>query len=297
MSGELSKMGNLIVVNGLKLSKDQVIEKAFDTDILIVGSSGVEKISDELLNSLPNLKYITTLTVGLAWVDLKACKKHGVIVSNVKGANSESVAEHTWAMILDLSKRVTEFDRDVRNKNAFKFADYVGKEVYGRTIGIIGLGDIGQKVARIAKAFNMEILGVNKSGKRQKNLKLVDFEYLLKNSDVITICAPLTPETKDLISDREVSFMKDGVIVVNCAMEKIVNKEAIFKGLACRKIFGFGIETEISQPVDPSYLSHSRIVVTPHNAFNTEDANINTYNMAIANVKSFIDSNVKNRVI
>lgn len=297
MSSELSSIGDLTVVNGLKLSKDQVIEKAIDADILIAGSSGVESISDELLNGLPNLKYITTLTVGLAWVDLEACKKHGVVVSNVKGANSESVAEHTWAMILDLAKRVTEFDRDVRSKNAFKFADYVGKEVYGKTIGIIGLGDIGQKVARIAKGFNMKILGANSSGKSVDGIDVVDLKFLLTNSDIVTICTPLSKETERMISDREVSIMKDGVILVNCAMEKIVDKDAIFKGLESGKIFGFGIETEISQPVDPSYLDKNRVVVTPHNAFNTEDANIKTYNMAIANVKSFIQGNVQNRVI
>lgn len=288
---DLEKIGDFKIIDGQKLTAQEVIEKAGDAEILIAGSSGLEKISDELLNGLPNLKYISTLTVGLTWVDIDAVKKHGVKLSNVKGANSESVAEHTWAMILDLSKRVTEFDRDVRNKNAFRFAEYTGKEVFEKTIGIIGLGDIGQKVARIAKAFNMNVLGVNKSNKEVEGVKLVDLDTLYKESDIIAICTPLTLETENLISDEAVNKMKDGVIIVNTAMEKITNKEAIFKGLESGKIFGFGIETEISQPADPAYLNHSRIIVTPHNAFNTEDANKKTYEMAVENVIKFIDGN------
>ncbi len=288
---DLEKAGDFKIIDGQKLTAQEVIEKASDAEILIVGASGLKKISDELLIGLPNLKYISTLTVGLAWVDIEAVKKHGVKLSNVKGANSESVAEHTWAMILDLSKRVTEFDRDVRNKNAFRYAEYTGKEVYEKTIGIVGLGDIGQKVARIAKAFNMKILGVNKSNKEVEGCKLVDLDTLYKESDIIAICTPLTPETQNLISDEAVNKMKDGVIIVNSAMEKITNKEAIISGLERGKIFGFGIETEISQPADPSYLNYPRIVVTPHNAFNTEDANKKTYEMATENVIKFIEGN------
>lgn len=288
---DLEKAGDFKIIDGQKLTAREVIEKAGDAEILIAGSSGLEKISDELLNGLPNLKYISTLTVGLAWVDIKSTKKHGVKLSNVKGANSESVAEHTWAMILDLSKRVTEFDRDVRNKNAFRFAEYTGKEVFEKTIGIIGLGDIGQKVARIAKAFNMKVIGVNKNNNEVEGVKLVDLDTLYKESDIVAVCTPLTPETENLISNEAVNKMKDGVIIVNSAMEKITNKEAIFKGLESGKIFGFGIETEISQTVDPSYLKHPRIIVTPHNAFNTEDANKKTYEMAVENVMKFIKGN------
>lgn len=106
---------------------------------------------------MKKLKMIATLTVGVAWLDMKATKELGITVCNIKGANAESVAEHAWGMILSLAKRITEFDRDVRNKGAFKFADYEGVEVYGKTIGIIGLGDIGTKIARIAKGFDMRI--------------------------------------------------------------------------------------------------------------------------------------------
>lgn len=299
MKDELEKLGELMVIDAQKMSAEEVINQASDAEILIAGSSGFEKISRELLQGLKKLKMIATLTIGVAWVDIEAAKELGVRVCNIKGASAESVAEHAWGMILDLAKRITEFDRDSRDKGAFKFADYTGKEVYGKTIGIIGLGDIGKKVARIAKVFDMRVLGLNKSKKPVDGVKLVDKVTLLKESDVIVTTVPLTDETTNMISDEEIALMKNGVILVNPAMEPITDKEAILKGLESGKIFGFGIETDIMRPIpsDSPYFKHPRIVVTPHNAFNTEDANIKSYNLAIANVKAFIRGKPQNIVV
>ncbi|KKQ92241.1 MAG: Glycerate dehydrogenase [Candidatus Woesebacteria bacterium GW2011_GWB1_39_10] len=299
MKDELAKIGDLVVINAQKMTANEVISKAGDAEILIAGSSGIEKISREMLQGMKKLKMIATLTVGVAWLDIEATKEFGVTICNVKGANAESVAEHAWGMILSLAKRITEFDRDTRNKGAFKFADYVGKEVYGKTLGIIGLGDIGTKIARIAKGFDMRIMGFNKSGKSVDGIEVVDLETLLKESDIIVTSVPLTNETTNMISDKEIALMKDGVILVNPAMEPITNKEAVVKAVDSGKIFGFGIETEIMKPVpqDSPYLTNSRILVTPHNAFNTEDANIKTYDLAISNVKAFISGKPQNVVI
>ena len=299
MRSDLEKLGELAVINAQKMTTQDVVTKAGDAEVLIAGSSGIEKISKEMLQGLTKLKMIATLTVGVAWVDIEAAKDLGITVCNIKGANAESVAEHTWGMILDLAKRITEFDRDARNKGAFKFADYTGKEVYSKTIGIIGLGDIGKKVAQIAKAFDMRILGLNKNKKPVSGIELVDMSTLLKNSDIIVTSVPLTSETTNLISDKEIDLMKDGVILVNPAMEPITDRDAVLRGLKSGKIFGFGIETEIMKPIpsDSPYFNHSRIVVTPHNAFNTEDANRKSYELAIENVKMFISGKPQNIVL
>ncbi len=298
MEKELKKLGNLVVINAQKMTTEEVLAKAGDAEIMIAGPSGIQKISRELLHKLKRLKMIATLTVGVAWVDVEAASELGIKVCNIKGANAESVAEHAWGMILDLAKRITEFDRDSRNQGAFKFIEYTGKEVYGKTIGIIGLGDIGSKVARIAQAFNMRILGFNKSGKPIKGINLVDKKTLLKESDVIVTCVPLADDTINMISDKEIAQMKDGVILVNPAMETITDKEAVLRGLENGKIFGFGIETEIMKPVpsDSVYFKHPRIIVTPHNAFNTEDANTKSYELAISNVKAYINGKPQNAV-
>jgi D-3-phosphoglycerate dehydrogenase len=295
----LKSLGDFKVINASKLSTKEIISKAHDAEILVVGSSGVEGITEELLKGLKKLKFITTLTVGMAWVDLEAAKRLKIPVSNIKGSNSESVAEHAWGMILDLAKRITEFDRDVRNKGAYKFGEYQGKEVYGKTIGIIGLGDIGKKVARIAKAFNMEVLGVNKSGKKVAGVKLTTLNKLLKQSDVIVVAVPLTKETENMISKAELRLIKQGAILVNTAMEPIVNKKAALIALKKGKLYGYGIETDIMKPIpknDP-YLIPSRLVVTPHNAFNTEDAERLSFDVSIENIKSFFKGKPSNRVV
>lgn len=299
MKDDLQMLGELIVINAQKMTSKEAIAKAGDAEIIIAGSSGIERISEEMLQGFKNLKMIATLTVGVAWVDIEAAKKLGITVCNIKGANAESVAEHAWGMILDLAKRITEFDRDTRNKGAFKFADYTRKEVYEKTIGIIGLGDIGTKIARIASGFNMRVLGLNRSGRSVEGVKLVDKKTLLKESDVIVTSVPLNAETTNLISDKEIALMKNGVILVNPAMEPITDKEAVLRGLESGKIFGFGVETEIMKlvPLDSPYFKHPRIVVTPHNAFNTEDANTKSYELAVANVKDFISGNPQNVVV
>ena len=162
IKADLEKLGELSVHNKQKLSPDEVVKLAKDSEILIAGSSGIRLISRELIEQLPKLKLIALLTIGIDWVDVDFAKQVGIVVCNIKGASSESVAEHAWGMVLDLAKRITEFDRDARIKGAFRFFDYKGVEVYGKTLGVIGLGDIGKKVVRISMGFNMKVLGLNK---------------------------------------------------------------------------------------------------------------------------------------
>jgi len=296
---DLEKLGELSVHNKQKLSVDEVVALAGDSEILVAGSSGVEKIDKTLIDKLPKLKLIALLTVGIDWVDVAYAREKGIVVSNIKGANSESVAEQTWGMILDLAKRITEFDRDARLKGAFRFNDYKGKEIFGKTLGIIGLGDIGKKVARGAKGFDMRILGLNKSKQLVEGVELVNLPQLLKESDVIAVCAPLTQETNNILSAKEISQMKDGVILVNTSREELVNKQDVIEALKSGKIFGYGIETAIMTPIDsddPYFTASSRVIATPHNAFNTEDADKKSYELVAENIKAWVEGKPQNVV-
>ncbi len=285
----LKQLGDFAIIDAQSWSPAKVVEMAPDTEVLVAGTSGVTTIDRELLAGLEHLKYISTLTVGTSWIDLKAAKELAIPISTIKGANSESVAEHTWGMILDLAKRITEFNRDAISKGAYAFGAYRGVEVQGKTLGIIGLGDIGKKVARIAHGFEMEVLGLNKSGSEVEGVELVSLDELLQKSDVIAICTPLTPETDGMIGQSQVELMKDGVIIVNPARPEITDKAAILAGLESSKIFGFGIETDIMVqiPQDDPYLTHPRILATPHNAFNTVDAERKSFDTVIENITSF----------
>lgn len=293
---KLKKLGDFTVIDAQRLKAQDVIARANDAEIIIAGSSGIETISGELLVGLKRLKFISLLTVGTDWVDLKSARDLNISMSIVKGSNAEAVAEHAWSMILDLSKKVTEADRDVRNNGEYKFGPYLGKEVYGKVLGIIGLGDIGIKVANIARVFHMKVFGVNKTGKLINGVELTSLNELLSSSDIVTIHVPLTKETENLIGEKEFEQIKNGAILVNTAREKIVNKQALFETLKSGKLFGYGIDTEIMQPIDKEYLSYSNVIVTPHIAFNTEEARKNSYDMAIENIAQFLKGTPQNIV-
>jgi len=296
---EFNSLGDFKVINASKMGSKEVLSKISGVEILIAGSSGFEGLDEEIIKGLKDLKLITTLTVGMAWVDLEIAKKLKIPVCNIKGSNSESVAEHAWGMILDLAKRISEFDRDARLKGAYKFGDYQGKEVYGKTLGIIGLGDSGKRIARIAKGFNMKVIGMNKSGTKVKGVELVTLSKLLKESDVISINVPLTEKTDKMIGKKEIEKMKDGAILVNVAREEVVDKKSVVGAVKSGKLHGYGIETEIMKPVKKSdaYLSHPRILVNPHNAFNTEDAERLSFDVSIQNIKTFLKGKFSNRVV
>lgn len=284
--------------NKQNLKPHEVIEFTKDAEILITGPEAVGKLDKEIIDQLPNLKHIALLTIGTNWLDIDYIKSKGITVSNIPGATAQSVAEHAWAMVLSLAKRVSEFDRAARYQNNFNFADFKGKEVYGKTLGVIGLGNIGKKVAEIGKAFSMNILGVHSSMAPVNDIKIVTKNTLLENSDVIILCLPLNESTTDYINTDEIALMKDGVILVNPAREKLVNKDAIVNGLRSGKVFGYGVETPIMQPIptDDPYYMFNNIIVTPHNAFNTYEADDRSYEMIVNNVLGFINGRAENLV-
>jgi glycerate dehydrogenase len=294
----LTTIGDLIIHHKQNLTPVETIELLKDADILIAGPESVGNISAEILTQLPNLKFISLLTIGTGWVDLAFCSKKGISVSNIGGATAESVAEHTWAMILSLAKRVSEFDRASRTKGDYNFANYKGKEVFGKTMGIIGLGNIGKEVARIASAFSMKILGLHTSNIPVPGVSLVSQEQLLKESDIVALCIPLNDSTIGYISEKEIAQMKDGVILVNCAREKLVDKESLVTAVKSRKIFGYGVETDIMKeiPKDDDYYQLDNVIVTPHNAFNTVEADDRSYKVVVENIQSFLSGNPQNIV-
>ncbi len=294
----LKEIGKLKVYKKENLNQLEAIELVKDTEILVTGPESIGALTEEILKQLTNLKYIALLTIGYNWVDVDYANKIKLPISNIKGATAESVAEHIWSMILDLSKRVNEFDREARFKSAYNFSFYKGHEVYGKTLGVLGLGDIGLKVARIARAFDLKVLGLNKSGKTYEGINLVDKNTLFKESDIIAVCLPLNSDTENFIDKEEIFLMKQGVIIVNCARETIVNKEAVIEGLKNKKIFGYGIETAILKPVDKNddYYKFPNVIVTPHNAFNTVEGDQRSYEMVISNIKSFIKGKPQNLI-
>jgi len=291
----LTKLGEFVEYSAKKANSDQVAEMIGDADILIVGSSGVQTVDQNVFEKCKNLKFITVLGVGADFVDLASALKRGIRVSNLRGANSESVAEHIWGLILSLSKKVTESHIGTK-AGKYEFLHYFGKELFRKTIGIIGYGEIGSKVARIAKGFDMKILVVTRTHKENQEVEFVTMDRILKESDVIVVTVPLTTETTDLISIDEFGMMKTGVILVSTSREAVINKEALLKTLQDGKLFGFGMELDINMPADPAYYEFSNVVITPHNAFFTKESEDKSNDLAVENVEKFIEGKMQNLV-
>jgi len=274
-----------------KISVEELHDKASDCEILVAGQSGFEYLSKKHIDTLPKLKFISTITVGVNWIDLQAAKERGIIVSNQKGVNAESVAEHCFAMILDLSKKIAESDRGIREKGDNEPYPYMGRELFGKTIGIIGTGDIGQKVARVAKGFSMKVLGVNKSRREIAGIKIVSKEILLKESNVIVVTVPLTTETENFLSEKEFKMMKNGVILVSISREKIINRRAVLKALDSEKIFGFGFDMDMLKPIEKNdpFLKMEQVIITPHSASFTIESDKRYAEMTVENVSAFLN--------
>ncbi|MEM2178255.1 MAG: phosphoglycerate dehydrogenase [Candidatus Methanomethylicaceae archaeon] len=256
------------------LKKDELIEKIKDCHALILG---IEKITAEIMDHAKNLIIIARYGVGYDNVDIEAATKRGIIVTYTPHANSTSVAEHTFALILSLLKRIVEANLSIKSGEwiGTKFA---GIELEGKTIGIIGTGAIGRKVAYIAKGFNMNILlyDIIKDENLEKSLnaRYVDLKDLLMNSDIVSIHVPLTLKTHYMINEEELKLMKRNAIIVNTARGGIINEKALTKALKEKWIAGAALDVFEKEPPnkDNPLLKMNNVICTPHSAAFTIDA-------------------------
>jgi len=284
----LKGLGSLICLPIKEVNEHEVIDKIQDAEILLISPKAVQKLTSHFFSSLPNLKHLALLSSGYDWIDVASAVQNHVSVSHCIGANAVSVVEHTWGLILSLSKRITEFDRDLHVSKEKVSKQYEGIELQGKTIGILGTGHIGTLVAKIGKSFSMRVLAYNKHGQINEHFdQNTDIKTLLEESDVITIHLPLNRETMNFIDAKKLKHTKTGVIIINTARESIVDKNAIIQTLKNGKIFGYGVDVEKLEKNDP-YLNIPNVIVNIHNAFNTKEAKQKMQNLAIDNIEAFI---------
>ena len=238
-----------------------------DVDVIITQAP----LSAEIINQAKRLKMIQTTTVGYNQIDVSAAEKNGVIICNVAEANANSVAELVFGLILNVARRISAHDRLLRDGGWARYHIERQVEIHGSTLGIIGLGAIGSRVAQIGKnAFNMRILACDpyiiRERAEQFGGKLVDMETLLTESDVVTIHTPLTEETRHLIGERELGFMKPTAIFINTSRGSVVDEKALIKVLKKEKISGAGLDVFENEPIekDSPLRSLDNVVMTPH---------------------------------
>jgi len=249
--------------------------------------AGVDDVSARVIDKAPStLKVISRYGVGYDQVDIKACGQRGIVVTNTPGANAESVADLAFGLMLSVARQIPYADEQTKRGG---WPRITGLELYGKTLGIIGLGAIGKGVARRAKGFSMRVLAydpaIDEAFCRQYGVEISSFEEVLSKSDFISLHLPLKDETKHIINSNTISMMKDGAILINTARGGLVDEQAVYRALKAGKLRGFGTDVfEVEPPGKSPLFEFKNVVVTPHMGSSTVEAINAMANLAVKNL-------------
>ena len=298
---QLKQFGNLIVYE--RTRADQILKRCEGAEIVFTNKTPLEA---EILNQLPTIKYIGVLATGYNVIDTDAAKSRGIIVSNVPGYGTPSVVQLTFALLLELCHHVQRHSDAViegkwTNSADFCFWDFPLIELAGKTMGIIGFGNIGEKVGDIATAFGMNIIGTSRRQTDQShrlNFRWADIDSLLEQSDVVSIHCPLLPETKGLINKDKLSRMKQSAFLLNTSRGPIVVEKDLAEALNSGMIAGAGIDVLSAEPPskDNPLFYAKNCIITPHIAWATIEARQRLMTVALNNLAAFISGKPVNVV-
>ncbi len=298
---ELKTLGDVEIYD--RTSPDMVIERAKDAEIVF---SNKTPLGEDLLNQLPNLKFLGVLATGYNVIDIQTAKKNGVVVSNVPGYGTASVVQMTFALLLELCQHVQRHSDAVMegrwaNSADFCFWDFPLVELEGKTIGIIGFGDIGKNVGDVATAFGMNIIANSRTQTDQshrKNFRWAEVKELLEQSDVVSIHCPLLPETKGLINKESLQWMKPSAFLLNTSRGPILVDEDLADALNNEVIAGAGIDVLSTEPPshDNPLFKAKNCLITPHISWATKEARSRLMQTTISNLKAYLGGNPVNVV-
>jgi len=249
-------------------TQEELKKKVKEIDALICLLT--DNIDREIIEAAPNLKCISVYAVGYNNVDVESATEHNIVVCNTPGVLTETTADLAWALILSCARRIVEADRFVREG---KFRGWepmlmLGNDIFGKTLGIIGMGRIGRAVAHRALGFDMKVIYYDSQVDPESvptDYIAVDLTTLFHNSDFISIHTPLTPETRHLIGEKEFNLMKSTAILINTARGPIIDEQALISALKENKIAGAGLDVYENEPIIPEELiSLSNVVLLPH---------------------------------
>jgi len=269
---------------------DELKERIRAADIVIVGWTNLTK---NIIDSAKKLKMISIWATTCHYVDLEAARERGIVVTHVPGYATEAVAEHAFALLLAAIRRLPSADKHVRTGD-FDWRPFGGSELAGKTLGIIGTGAIGCRVAEIAKAFKMQILGYDKYPNLKKaeeiGMKYVDLYTLLKESDFVTLHVTLTSETEGLIGKKEIEAMKKGAVIINTSQGKVINEKALIDALKSGKLSYAGLDVFEEEPPakDDPLFKLDNTILSPHIGFHTVEAAKRCTDICIDNVVKFL---------
>ena len=257
-----------------------------DADIIAIGNLPFPR---EVLEKCENVKMLAVAFTGLDHVDLKYCEERGIKVQNCAGYATTAVAELTFGLLLDLCRNIGKCDTAARNGGTK--AGLIGFELEGRTMGIVGTGAIGARVAKLAAAFGMDVIAYSRTPGKVAGVRYVSLEELLAQADVVSLHVPLTDETRGMIGAEELALMKKTAVLVNTARGPVVDTKALADALNSGRIAGAAIDVFDKEPpldADEPLINAKTTVVTPHVAFATDESMIKRAEIEFRNIAEFI---------
>ena len=296
----LEDIGELTVYD--RTRPEEVVLRAKDAEIVLTNKVCLRK---QEMEQLPRLKYIGVLATGYNVVDLEAAREHGIIVTNVPAYSTESVAQMVFAHLLTITNRTEHYARLNREGNwsscpDFCYWDTPLTELAGKTLGIVGLGNIGRRVAVIAQAFGMKVVAYTSKAADQlsSGIRKRTIDELLKESDVVTLHCPLAPGTHHLINSQTLQMMKPSAILINTGRGPLVNDQDVADALKANRLRAYCADVLSEEPprADNPLLPCENAFITPHIAWATMEARSRLIDVAIGNVKAFIDGQPVNVV-
>ena len=289
---QIQQFGELIVYE--RTASEEIIDHVGDAEIVLTNKTVFD---EDTIAKLKNVKYIGVLATGYNVVDLKAASKRGIVVTNIPAYSTDSVAQMTFAHILNVTNHVDHYARASRDGEWSRCPDfcYWDKplvELAGKTIGIIGLGNIGMKVANIALDFGMNVIAYTRKEPKEipNGINKASIDNILSDSDIISLHCPLTKQTRELIKKDSIAKMKRGVIVVNTGRGPLVNEEDVANALHNGLIGAYCADVMCSEPpsADNPLFVEQNAYITPHVAWASKEARIRLMDIAEKNIHSFL---------
>lgn len=286
------------------ISREELLNRVVGVDAIL--SLLTDKIDSELMNKAgSSLKIISNYAVGFDNIDLEEAKKRGIVVTNTPSKEvNEAVAEHTWALILALSRRIVEADEATRRGGYHGWDPdiFLGRSLVGKTLGIVGLGNIGTMVARRAKGYEMNVV-YNKHNPDPKTeeelgIKFASFDELLSTSDFVSLHVPLTDETRGLINKGTIAKMKRGSYLINTARGPVVCEQDLAEALRTGVLAGAALDVFENEPnINPELLAMENVILTPHIASSTWEARLKMTDQAVSGIIDFFSGKTPENVV
>lgn len=285
-----------------RTAPDEIVERAKGADAVLVNKVNM---TDEIMAQLPRLKYIGVLATGYNVVDIDAAHRRGIVVTNIPAYSTDSVVQMTFAHILNITNHVAHYADENRqgrwSRNAdFCYWDTPLPELSGKTMGIVGLGNIGMRVARLARDFGMDVFALTSKNASDlpEGIQKTTLEGVLAVSDILSLHCPLTQDTYHLIDAKRLKLMRPSAILINTGRGPLVDESAVAEALETEKLAAYGADVMVEEPprADNPLFAQPHAYITPHIAWATKEARQRLMEICVENVKAFVEGRSLNHV-